>query len=298
MDKLLLLGGTGLVGSRILELLKDQFEIVAPPSSNLDVTDQVQTKQKVEQIKPNLILYAAGFTDVDLAEEKKEDCYALNVTAAEYFVNETSKINIPLFYLSTDYVFDGMREDRPYKEEDEPKPVDSIYAKSKREGELVVLNSSNKNCVIRLIMPFSAVYNKKSDIARLVLDKLKKGEKLPGIIDQKVNPIFVDDLVLGIGKILEKEVSGIYHLGATTYSNPCDFMKQIARTFNLNENLVEETTFGQFSKTRVAKRPQNSWLDTSKFRAEFGEGILHSIEDEIKLFKQQIDTVGIGIDSK
>lgn len=298
MDKLLLLGGTGLVGSRILELLKDKFEIVAPPSIELDVTDQVQIKQKVEQIKPDLILYAAGFTDVDLAEEKKEYCYAINVTAAEYFVNETSKINIPLFYLSTDYVFDGIRDDRPYKEEDEPKPVDSIYAKSKREGELVVLNSSNKNCVIRLIMPFSAVYKEKSDIARLVLDKLRKGEKLPGIIDQKVNPIFVDDLVLGIGKILEIEVSGIYHLGATTYSSPCDFMKQIARTFNLNENLIEETTFGQFSKTRVAKRPHNSWLDTSKFRAEFGEGILHSIEDEIKLFKQQIDIAGIGIDSK
>lgn len=289
MTKLLLLGGTGLVGSRVLELLTDSFEIVALSSEELDVTDLQQVRDQVSKVAPELILYAAGFTNVDLAEEKREECYLLNVKAVEFFVTETAKLNIPFYYLSTDYVFDGTQDDRPYTEEDTPDPVDSVYAKSKREGELVTLNS-NINGVIRLVMPFSAMHKLKTDIARLVLDELKKGEKLFGIVDQKINPIFVDDLVYALGKIMQEKASGIYHVAALDFTTPFDFMMEIAMQFNLSQNLIGKTTFAEFSQDRPAQRPQHTWLDTTKFRSEFGEGILHQISEEIRLFKSQIDS--------
>lgn len=287
--KLLLIGGIGLVGSRVVDLLSDRFDLVYPTSQQLDVTKQEQIRKAILEIKPDLILYAAGFTNVDLAEGKKDDCYFLNVKAVEFFVEETSKLNTPFYYLSTDYVFDGAQEDRPYTEEDMPNPIESVYAKSKKEGELVTL-SSNINGVIRLIMPFSAVHTLKMDIARLVLEKLINGEKLSAVTDQKVNPVFVDDLVYALGYIMAKRASGIYHVAATSFTTPYDFMLEIARQFHLPTDLITKTSFAQFTKTRPAKRPQHTWLDTKKFRNQFGEGILHTIEEEIKLFKSQIDS--------
>lgn len=288
-NKLLLLGGSGLVGSRVVALLSGQFDLVAPTAGDLDVIDKARVEESLNEIKPALILYAAGFTNVDLAEERKEQTYALNVEAAKTFVEFTKKINTPFYYLSTDYVFDGKQSDRPYTEEDQPIPVTGVYAKSKREGELVVLGASPINCVIRLIMPFSAVYKRKFDIARLILDKLKRGEKVNGVVDQKVNPIFVDDLVWAINKILQQRAWGIYHIGATSFTTPYDFILEIARQFKLPEEYIQKTSFEEFSKTRLSKRPQHTWLDTQKFRNEFGNDTLHTIEEEIRLFKSQVD---------
>lgn len=291
MTKLLLLGGTGLVGSRVWELLTDAFEIIAPSSKELDVTNFQQVKNKLSAIQPELILYAAGFTNVDLAEQKRKDCFLLNVKAVEFFVTETAKLNIPFYYLSTDYVFDGTKDNKPYTEDDIPNPVDSVYAKSKRVGELATL-SNDINGVVRLIMPFSAVHKLKMDIARLVLDELTKGQKLFGIVDQKINPIFVDDLVYALGKIMQNRSSGIYHVAALDFTTPFDFMMEIAKQFNLPQSLIGKTTFAEFSQGRPAKRPQHTWLDATKFRREFGEEVLHELKEEIRLFKAQIDSQG------
>lgn len=289
MSKVLIYGGSGLVGSRVLELLNNDFEFIAPTHQDLDLTNFKEIEQNIHKVKPSLILYAAGFTNVDLAEEKKEECYLLNSKVVKVIAEFANSLNTPFYYLSTDYVFNGEKEDSPYSEEDEPDPL-STYGKSKREGEIATLSISSKNCVIRLIMPFRARYDKKLDIVRLTLENLKKGKKMFGIIDQNINPIFVDDLVYAIGLILKKKAFGIYHIGATTYTTPEKFLKKIAQIFKLNENLIEGVSFKEFSKTKIAKRPKNSWLEIKKFRKEFGEEILHSVDDGLNLFKKQLQS--------
>lgn len=290
MSKILLFGGTGLVGSRVLELLSKNFEFIAPTSEEVDLSKKDIISKYLDGIKADQILYAAGYTNVDKAEEEKELCFLLNADAPKTIAQKALNLNIPFHYLSTDYVFDGTKSDRPYTEEDQPDPADEVYAKSKREGEIVTMQASDKNSIIRLIMPFSAVYRQKADIARIILTKLQNGEKLSGIVDQKVNPIFVDDLVSAIEKLLSLRAAGIYHVGAINFTTPYFLMKEIAKQFNLNEDLINEISFDEYSKTRAAKRPQHTWLDTSKFRSEFGEGILHTVEEEIRLFKSQIDS--------
>jgi dTDP-4-dehydrorhamnose reductase len=286
MQKILIYGGTGLVGSRVLELLSSNFEFIAPTSDEVDLLNEEDIKKNIEQINPEQVLYAAGYTNVDKAEEDQDLCFGLNTIAVKTISDISSNLNIPLHYLSTDYVFNGEKSDLAYTEEDEPSPL-SVYAKSKRDGEVLALDSNPKNSVIRLIMPYSAVHTKKLDLVRLVLGRLKNGEKVFGVTDQNVNPIFVDDLVFAIGKILENKSSGIYHVGASSFTTPDKFLHLLAKEFNLDENLITPQSFDEFSKTRPAKRPQHSWLDTSKFNKDFGEGILHSVEDGIKLFKEQ-----------
>lgn len=285
--KILVFGGSGLVGSRFVELFSNKFEIISPSHDQIDLTRSDQLAKFIYDSYPDYILYAAGFTNVDLAQENKQLCFALNVTAPKNIASEGFKLGIPFCYLSTDYVFDGQKIDAPYTENDEARPLDAVYAKSKRSGEIAVLESGVQNLIVRLIMPFSAVFTKKLDLVRLVLTKLGANETLSGIVDQKINPIYVDDLVNGIALLLENKKSGIYHLGATDYTNTYELMVKIARTFNLNERLIGKVTFEDFSKTRSAKRPQYSWLDTSKFVSEFGEGVLYSIDDELAKFHKQ-----------
>lgn len=287
MQKILLYGGTGLVGSRILELLFNQFNFIAPTHQEVDLTNNAAISKNIKEVNPDQIIYAAGYTNVDKAEQEKKLCFLLNSEAVKTITETSLSLNTPFHYLSTDYVFNGKKEDAPYNEEDEPNPL-SIYAKSKREGEIVTLKVSSKNSVLRLIMPYSASYERKLDLARTVLNRLRKGHQLFGVTDQKVNPIFVDDLVLAIKVLLKRGISGIYHLGASSFTTPFKFASKVAQEFDLDKNLITQITFAQFSKTRPAQRPQHSWLDTSKFEREFGEGILHTVENGLELFKQQL----------
>lgn len=283
--KILVFGGSGLVGSRFVSLFSKQFEIIAPSHSEVDLLNLGQIKKNIQEVKPDQILYAAAYTNVDKAEEESGVCYKLNTDAVKIVAVEAKDLNIPLHYLSTDYVFDGTKVNEPYSEDDKPNPL-SVYARSKYEGEIAVLESNSINSILRIIMPFSAVFEKKSDIVRTFLSKLKSNEKIAAISDQKINPIFVDDLASAIALILEKQRSGIYHLGATTFTTPLKFASLIADKFNLDKSLITAMSFEEFSNARAALRPQFSWLDAAKFRKEFGEGILHSIEDELEEFKK------------
>lgn len=287
MNKIIVFGGSGLVGSRFVDLFKDVVEIISPTHDEVDVTDESAVSNYIKQINPEQILYAAGFTNVDLAEDEQEMCIASNAKAPAYIISAIENLDTSFYYLSTDYVFDGKKSDVPYKEDDTAEPVDAIYAKSKKMGEEITL-SQDKNCVIRLIMPFSAKYEAKMDLARLIVSKLQKGENLVGIVDQKVNPIFVDDLVQGIFLIMNDKKTSIYHLGAKDYTTPYEYMCKIARVFGLDESLITKTSFEEFAKTRKARRPQNSWLDTSKFQNEFGPEKLHTIDEELLMFKDQL----------
>lgn len=289
MDKILILGGSGLVGSRVIELLSEKFELLNPSHQDLDLArSEDEILQALGNYSPNQILYAGGYTNVDKAEENRDLTFKLNADAVKVIASFAKKLNVPFHYLSTDYVFDGKKSDFPYKEDDKANPIDAVYAKSKRQGEIYTLESNSKNSVLRLIMPYRAQFNKKLDLVRLALNKLKKGEKLFGVVDQSINPVFIDDLSFAIDKILQTRSSGIYHLGATSYTTPEKFLKLIASTFGFAPELVEPITFAEFSKTRAALRPQHTWLDTSKFRSEFGENILHTVIDGLQLMKKQI----------
>ncbi len=291
MKKILVVGGSGLVGSRFIELQKNQFEIMAPSHHELDVTNPDAVDCLIDRVQPDQILYAAGYTNVDLAESQPKQAYALNVQGPQNILEVIKDSGTPFYYLSTDYVFNGQQSDRPYTEFDDADPVDQVYAKSKREGEIVTLQTEDVNGVIRLIMPFSASYTRKTDLTRTFLSRLKNKEKIQGVIDQKINPVFVDDLVKAIGLIMKKGAKGIYHVGAVDFTTPYDYAMLIAKTFGLDSGCIEKFNFAEFAPTRPAKRPQHTWLDTSKFRSEFGEEVLHTIEKEIEIFKVQVDSL-------
>lgn len=276
-----------MTGTRVAELLREKFKIIGPPHSHLDLTNKKSVQKNIEDVQPNQILYLAGITKVDEAEKNQKLAFILNAEAVKYIAEKAAKLNIPFHYLSTDAVFSGKLKERAYTESDKTNPI-STYGKSKLEGEKITLSYSPKNSVIRTIMIYSPNYPLKKDFAKFAYESLKYKKQFTGIVDQFVNPTYIDDLVGAISKILEKRSKGIYHVAATNFTTNYEFLKKIAKAFNFEEKLLTKTTFEEFFKDKVAPRQKYSRLSTKKFQKEFGNKILHSIEQGIKNFKKQI----------
>lgn len=284
MKKILIYGGSGQIGSRAAELLKKNYIVIAPPSSKVDVRSRDRVVKYLRLTKPDQILYAVGFTSIDEAINKPEDSFLLNAASLMYICHEAAKMKVPVLHLSTEVVFDGTKKTGPYVETDKPNPV-SINGMTKRLGELVVLDADPNNCVARLIICYSSKYNRKSDIARMALKRIKAAEIFTATDNQEINPVYVDHLIEALEVLIKNQAKGIYHLGATNYTTPYKFVKKVVHTFGLDETLVKSTTFKEFAKTRPGARPQHEWLSIKKFERDFGKGILKTVEEGIESFK-------------
>lgn len=287
MLKVLIFGGSGLVGSRIREILGVKYQIIAPSHLEVNVADKKQIEQTIKRSKPDYIIYAAGLTSVDEAEQYPKLAYSLNVQTPAFIAKLAAAIGVPILYFSTDAVFDGSKSNKPYFEDDKTQPL-SEYGKSKLLGEQVVMDASEKNCIARIIMVYSPKLTKRKRFVHIALEALKKGEKFYGVLDQVVNPIYVDDIVAVVDLLIKSRSHGTYHLGARDYVTNYEFVKKLATNFNLNEDLVTGISFEEFFRGK-ALRTKFCWLDTSKFREKFGENILHSNDEGIRLFKKNLD---------
>lgn len=196
-----------------------------------------------------------------------------------------------LYHISTDYVFDGKKNKSPYTEKDLAKPVDSWYALSKVDGEINIQESfggKDQFAIIRISYPYSPTYGRKLDFARMIVDKLNKGEDYFGTTDQKIKRTSVDDIVHALDLLITKKANGIYHVGGSYpegYISPYDFAKKLAAVMELNFSPVKQISFLELSKKRIAVRPQNTWLDTSKIE-KLGMNFV-GIDESLDRFKRQ-----------
>lgn len=279
-QKILIFGGSGQIGSVAIKQLAKKFKIIAPTHSRVDVTNRDAVLKYLKKVKPAQILYIAGYTNTDGAREEAGKAFLLNAGAVLHITSFVAKYKIPFHYLSTELVFNGEKSKTPYTEKDIPDPL-LINGKTKQLGELATLSASKENSVIRLIMCYSPFFEKKGDLARLVAKKLSAGETVSATDNQLINPIYVYHLVSAISKILEKKSSGIFHVGATTFTTPYKFARMVAQALKLDESKILAVKFKDFSKTRPELRPKDQWLDTKKFIKTFGKGILKSVEDGV-----------------
>lgn len=290
--RVLIFGGSGLVGSQFIEINKDRVNIHSPDISETDILNKNEVLKAAADFKADFIINFAAFTDVQEAQQQKDDeggsCYQVNVTGAKNIAQVCKEFDIRLIHISTDYVFDGNKPAAAYKEEDSPNPL-NWYGKTKYLAEKVVQDSGCTFVIVRISMPFSSHYDLKVDVARFFLGQLRKNLEIKAITDQKVTPVFVDDVANALYEIIKKDVSGIYHVVSTGWMSPFEFSQLIAQAFNLDEELIKPITLDEYNQDKKAKLLRYSWLDCSKFVGEFGNDILHSVKESINLFKKKID---------
>jgi len=291
MQKIIGTGLSGLVGSRIVELLKDKFEFVDfSLDSGVNILDKENLATAFEKNKDAVaVLHLAAFTDTNAAWEQKDDttgiCYKLNVEGTRNILELAQKYNQYLIYISTDFVFDGSKT-TPYSEEDIPNPIE-WYGETKYLGEKVILDSGYSNYNIsRITYPYRAKFEPKVDIIRKVLTKLQNGEQVKMFSDQTCTYTFIDDIAQALRYFLENKTNGIYHLVGSSSHSPYEMCLEIATAFNLNKDLISASSLDEFVKSQPeGSRPWQKTLITSNQKA-VGLGLnfktLHEGLEEIK----------------
>jgi dTDP-4-dehydrorhamnose reductase len=289
--ELLVFGGAGFVGSRVLELWRPERDLVAPTHAELDVLDIDAVAALLESTQTAAVLNLAAGAHVDAAEAERGNrdgrVYALNSKFPAQLASLCSERGIYLLHISTDYVFDGHNVERPYSEEDPPHPL-SWYGETKMIGERLVLEAHPSACVARIEMPFSGRAHPRTDFARTCLSRLEAGQAIAGVADQRITPVFLDDAINALGILVSHRYAGIVHVAATDWTTPYEYACSIARRLGLNTELVHPTTFEAFGVTRPASRPRHSWLDVTRFTQQFGPNVLRSFDAELEAWAGQL----------
>jgi dTDP-4-dehydrorhamnose reductase len=288
------LGGSGLVGSRLLELWRDRFELQAPTHAELDALDPTALAEYLRDVSPAAIVNLAAWADVDGAEAQRDDThglvYRLNAGLPGDLAALCEALQTYLLHVSTDYVFDGENDARPYREDDPTNPL-CWYAATKVRGEELIRQTAAQACIARIDMPFRAGPHAKGDFARLCLDRLRRGESLAGVTDQRITPVFLDDAAMALARLVEQRVTGTVHVAPTAWTTPYEFARAIAGRLGLDADLVSATTFGEFASKRAAVRPRHSWLDTNKAQTILGPGVLRSVDEQLDGWAAQVQAV-------
>lgn len=299
MKRVLIFGGAGLVGSRFIELSTPILEINSPSANQADILNRDQISKATEEFNPDIIINFAAYTNVEEAEKQKGDrdgiCFKVNAMGAKNVAEIAKKFDKHLIHISTEYVFDGTKKTSPYVEEDKPNPV-NWYGVTKWQAEELILDSDSKSTIVRISMPFSANYELKKDVARFFLTQLKDKKLIEAIKDQLITPTLVDDIANALVLLLNSHSLGIYHICSKDYMTPLEFAKTIAKTFKLDYSLVGSIALEEFNRNKKAKMLKYSWLNPAKFEKRFGDQVLHTIEEALVIFKQEINPDRIGVD--
>ena len=172
--RILLTGPTGQIGSELLRALPALGEVIAVDRARMDLTDPEGIRKMVRSIGPDLVVNAAGYTDVDRAEREKELARRINATAPGILAQEASRLGAAIIHYSTDYVFNG-RATSPYTSKDDPDPI-NVYGRTKLAGERAVLGG---DCAA-LILRTSWVYSTRgSNFLVSILEQMELGDVRP-----------------------------------------------------------------------------------------------------------------------
>ncbi len=249
--KILLTGRTGQIGAELLQFLPRLGKVIAPDRGELDLLKPSDIRRAIREIRPHLIVNAAGYTAVDRAETDEVTARTINAEAPALMATEARLAGAAFLHYSTDYVFDGLRK-APYEETDPPNPV-NVYGKTKLEGEQAIRESGVPHLIIRTAW----VYGTRGQNFLLTILRLAtERDELRVVNDQTGAPTWSREIAAATSSILTKlfasekrldsltELGGIYHLTA-----------------------AGETTWYEFAQRIFEEAPQNSssfpWLRTA-----------------------------------
>mgnify|MGYP001599288443 FL=1 len=257
MIKIALTGADGLVGSRIVELLKNDFEFIPLPQKSMDITNREQVDSVLKDLDFDIFFHLAAFTDVPGAETNKELCFKINRDGTKNVFEAVNQKQKKFIYVSTDFVFDGITP--PYDEDSLPNPI-GVYALSKYEGEKVV---KDRAMIVRMAYPYRAKFELKKDFFRTFKFYLENNKPLSIITDSLMTPTFIDDIAHGLKYLFNNYKPEIYHLVGSQSISPYEAAVKVAETFNLDKSLIGKTTYEEYIKGK-AQLPQFANIKSKK----------------------------------
>jgi dTDP-4-dehydrorhamnose reductase len=282
--RLLITGGSGLLGNSIAEKAFRRFKVIATYNKNpvkgkcesikLDILQRDEVSKAFERIEPTYVIHTAAFTNVDKSEIERGKAWKTNVEGTKNICEACEKVGAKMIYVSSDFVFDGKKGN--YKENDKPNPI-NWYGKTKLEGEKLIKNYDIGYVIARTSVLYGFGGNRPNFVT-WVFDKLKRGETIHIVKDQWNSPTFVDNCAEILLELLERGKSGIYHTSGKERISRLDFARKIVEVFNLDKGLIKPIRSEELKQE--AKRPRDSSLSVDKIKKQLetkplgvGEGL-------------------------
>lgn len=273
--KIVVTGLSGLIGGRLARLATDRFDLVnVDITEGIDITDSGQIEAVLKRHADcAAVIHLAAFTNVSQAHEQRGDlegsCYRLNVGGTRNVAAACASEGIHLIHVSTDFVFDGAR-DEPYTEKDSPSPVE-WYGETKWLAEQEV-RETEAWTIVRTAFPYVAGPLPRLDHVRNFYEKLRDGKPLSLFTDQITTPTFADDIIEGLFLIARLRPRGeLFHLVGSSWVSPFELGMRIAEAFDLDPNLIAPSLLQDYLKTDPRPRQRSLRLSNAKWTLWAGE---------------------------
>lgn len=266
MTKVLLTGSNGMLGQDLAPILeKNNYQVIKTTSKTMDITDNDAVNRIITDEQPDMVIHCAAYTNVDKAEDDLKNAEKINVFGTENIAKICAEQDIPIIYISTDYVFDGTKTE-PYTPEDLPNPINN-YGMTKYEGEEAVRSLCKKYYIARTSWLYGI--HGKNFVETMI--SLADRPELKVVDDQRGCPTWTAELSNGILKLIEEKYPyGTYHICGSGHTTWCGFAKEIFNQAGLTVNLTPCTT-DEFP--RPAKRPEYSVMDNGGICGDWKEAL-------------------------
>ncbi|MDI6785715.1 MAG: SDR family oxidoreductase [bacterium] len=290
MKKILITGGSGVLGSNLAFLISSYYKVVVQYYNNfaninncqsikLNLLNKEEIKNYILKELPEVVIHTAALTNPDYCEEHKEEAYLVNTEATKAIALACQRIDAKFIFLSTDLVFGG--EKSFYKEEDTVAPL-SYYAKTKVWAEEYILSLDLDYTIIRTAVLYGFGNSSHLSFSDWLLQGFLEHKERKLFIDQYRSPILVNNLVRCIMEIIEKDLKGLYHIGGSQKINRYDFGRIMADIFKFNSDLL--IPIKAETMNFKAKRPVDCSLNIESIKRDLNTKILDVQEgiDELR----------------
>jgi len=268
--KILLTGKNGQIGWELARVLAPIGEVIALERAALDLAVPDQIVSAVRSVRPDLIINAAAYTNVDRAEAEFEVAMQVNGVAPAILAEESRRLGALLIHYSTDYVFDGTKP-TPYVETDRPNPINS-YGRSKLEGERAIQASGCRHLILRT----SWVYGMQG--RNFLLTILRLAHELPElkVVDDQIGcPTWCRDLAIATARLIDAPTgtsATLYHLASAGATSWCGFAREILSAREIGTPILAIRS-NQYPT--AARRPANSVLSGARILERTGIALPH-----------------------
>ncbi|MBL4752813.1 MAG: SDR family oxidoreductase [Flavobacteriales bacterium] len=291
--KILVIGGSGLVGSNCLNHFAEQpgVEVMGTyfsfPTANTEYFDTLNINNPdnadIAAFNPDVIMHCGALTHVDKCETEVEESYDKTVRSTLNVIELCKVYNARMLYVSTDYVFDG--REGPYDENASVNPL-SIYGKHKLEAEQLVLKEVPGSVVIRITNVYGDEERNKNFVTRIA-EVCVNGEslalKLP--VDQYATPVNAADVAKALYLLARDGKSGIYNIASKDFFNRVELVEKILSFFPDHKITFESITTAELGQP--APRPLMGGLKTDKFMGEYPDFVFTTVDDYLKDFSME-----------
>jgi dTDP-4-dehydrorhamnose reductase len=273
--RLLITGASGLLGLNLALEAAGLHDVIGVSrralastpfeSRQADLLEAGAIGRILEAVRPAAVVHCAAAADVDFCERHPEIARRINAEVPGQMASDCSLRNIRLIHISTDAVFDGLK-DGSYSETDKPQPG-SIYAITKYAGEQAALQA-NPYAIVARVNFYGWSLSGGRSLGEFFVKNLRRGAAVRGFTDVRFCPTFVNDLAQALMRLLESELRGTYHVVGSEAMTKYEFGVAIARQFGYDESLISPESVEEFGL--AARRSHNLGLLTDKLSTDLG----------------------------